>query len=479
MGKITVAPLGTGSEDLLTLEALRALKTAKKLVLRTGMHPIAAFLQRECIAYETLDPLYEECEDFDVFNQAAAVRLLEMMKEQPLCYAVTDAAMDATVMALHRLKPRDAEVEVLAGVSHASRCLAMLGLQSASVRLFAASEFGTARVTPEEPLLLCELHSRECAGDCKLKLLDLLPAETPVTFFEGTKKGGLTSRAAELCELDRQKRYDHLTAAFVPAVPLLSRERFDMDDLQAVMARLRGPGGCPWDRKQTHETLLTNLLEECYEFIAATREGDAGHMYDELGDVLLQVVFHAEIARQHGEFTLSDVNSAICGKLIERHTHIFGDEKADTAEEVLTNWEAIKRRQRGITSHAQAMRDVSTGLSSLLRAWKVQHKAAKVGFDFDGPKAALGKVHEEADEVLKELEAQADPERELGDLLFSIVNVCRLSGKNPDIALFSATEKFISRFSTMENTIKNEGKCVEDLTLPEMDVYWDAEKSVE
>ena len=162
--------------------------------------------------------------------------------------------------------------------------------------------------------------------------------------------------------------------------------------------------------------------------------------------------------------------------MIERHPHVFGQVKADTSEQVLEYWEALKRQQRGITSHADAMDNVSTGLSPLLRASKVQKKAAKVGFDFDNAQDALKKVYEEADEVKENLAQQMDPEEEIGDLFFSVVNVCRLCGKNPDIALFSAVEKFISRFRGMENAVKNAGKCVEDLTLSEMDVYWEAGK---
>ncbi len=476
MKEITVVTLSTGNEDLLTLSALGALEKARLLVLRTRRHPIAPYLESKGIAFESLDFLYEACEDFDVFNRAAAVKLMELCQEGPLCYGVADPALDGTVMALQRLKPLDIRVTVLPGVSHADRCLGQLGLQSASVRIFAAEEFREAQVIPREPLLLCELHSRECAGDCKVKLLELLPPETEITFFEGTDRGGLQGRALLLCEMDRQKSYDHLTAAYVPGVPMLRRQRYDMEDLKAVMTRLRGPGGCPWDREQTHESLLPNLLEESFEYIAAVREQDTEHMYDELGDVLLQIVFHAEIARQHGTFDLNDVTTAISGKMIERHTHIFGSAKADTAQEVLDNWEALKREKRGIASTGEAMRDVSTGLSPLMRAWKVQHKAAKVGFDFAGPREALDKVLEEAREVLDNLQEQADPQEELGDLLFSIVNLCRLCDQNPDIALFAATNKFISRFVSMENAIKSEGKCVRDLTLSEMDVYWSSGK---
>jgi tetrapyrrole methylase family protein/MazG family protein len=157
------------------------------------------------------------------------------------------------------------------------------------------------------------------------------------------------------------------------------------------------------------------------------------------------------MARQHGEFALCDVTSAICRKMIERHTHIFGDTKADTAGQVLDNWEAIKRKKRGIASTGEAMRDVSTGLSPLMRAWKVQHKAAKAGFDFQAPQNALAKVQEDTKKALDNLNESADPEEELGDLLFSVVNLCRICKKSPDIALFLATNKFITRFASMED----------------------------
>jgi len=252
-----------------------------------------------------------------------------------------------------------------------------------------------------------------------------------------------------------------------------------MDDLVHVVARLRAPDGCPWDREQTHESLLPDLLEESYEYIQAVRDEDVDHMYDELGDVLLQVALHAEIARQHGDFSINDVTSAIAYKMIERHTHVFGKVYAETSEDVLNNWEALKRKQRGITTHAQAMENVSTGLSTLLRAGKVQNKARKVGFDFESALQALEKVYEEADEVRQNLENGVDPEMELGDLFFAAVNVSRICGKDADIALFNATNKFINRFRNMENAIKNDGKCLEDLTLSEMDVYWNAGKRVE
>lgn len=478
MKQLTVVTLGTGGEAFLTRGVERALREAGHLVLRTARHPMAAWLRQEAIAFDTMDDLYDTCEDFDEFNEAVARRLAGFCKASPVCYAVSDASFDATVTAACRLFAKEkTPCTILPGVSHASRCLALVDAPAPSVRLYSATDFERAPHSPEEALLLTELHSQACAGDCKLKLLSLLPEEMQVTLITGREETGeLKAVSIPLYELDRQKHYDHLTAVYVPGVSYLSRSRYDMDDLVQVVTRLRAPDGCPWDREQTHESILPDLLEESYEYIQAVREEDIDHMYDELGDVLLQVAMQSEIAKEHGEFDLLDVTSAICGKMIERHPHVFGQVKADTSEQVLENWEALKRQQRGISSHADAMANVSTGLSPLLRASKVQKKAAKVGFDFDTAEEALKKVYEEADEVKENLQSGKDPEEEIGDLFFSVVNVCRLCGKNPDIALFSAVEKFISRFRAMEMQVKNAGKCVEDLTLSEMDVYWEAGK---
>ncbi|MBE0601116.1 MAG: MazG family protein, partial [Firmicutes bacterium] len=188
--------------------------------------------------------------------------------------------------------------------------------------------------------------------------------------------------------------------------------------------------------------------------------------------------FHAVIAAQCGEFDLSDVTTAITAKLIERHPHVFGNVKADTASQVLDNWESIKRKQRGIASIADAMDNVSKGVSAAMRASKVQHKAANIGFDFPDALSALDKIREETAEVLACIDNHTDTEEEIGDLLFSVINVARLCGVNPDIALTAAADKFIRRFRGMENKVESEGKSIGDLTLREMDVYWTEEKHI-
>ena len=480
MHHLSIVTLGTGDEMFLTRGVEKALREAECVVLRTERHPMVEFLNREAIAFETLDALYEACEDFDLFNHEAAQKVFSLCREKDVCYAVSDASFDTTVSAIRQEKPSGLKMTVVPGVSHAERCLSLLDAHADALRIYPAESFLAARVSPQEDLLLLELHSRECAGECKLKLMELLPEETMITLITGVEKTGeLKMKKLPLYEMDRQKGYDHLSAAYIPSVPMLERTRFNMDDLMAVVARLRAPDGCPWDREQTHESLLPDLLEESYEFIQAVRDEDVDHMYDELGDVLLQIALHTQIAIEHGNFTIDDVTSAVCYKMIERHTHVFGQVKADTAEDVLSNWEAFKREQRGIQTHAQAMEEVSLGLSSLLRAYKVQKKAKKVGFDFADAQEALPKVHEEAQEVLENILSGTDPEMELGDLLFAAVNVCRLCGKDPDIALTSSTDKFIRRFRNMENAIKTDGKSLEGLTLSEMDVYWNAGKREE
>lgn len=452
MAVLSVVSLGTGSAEYLTRGGEAALRSAKQVVLRTGRSPIAAFLTEQGLSFETLDSLYEQCEDFDAFHQAAAVTLFSRLKEGDLCYVVGDAAFDGTVFALQKLKPREMELRIVPGVSLADCCLSLVKRQGGHVRILSACELEDSRLLPDEPLLLCELYSRECAGDCKLKLMELLPDELPVTLLTGREEdGSLQAKEIPLMELDRQPSYDHLSAVYIPEVPMEQRSRYDMDDLVHVMARLRSPEGCPWDREQTYESLLPYLLEESYEYIQAVREDDPDHMYDELGDVLLQVVFHAEIGRQHGDFDILDVTTAICHKMMERHSHIFGGASADTPEEVARNWEAIKRRQRGITTARQAMQEVSKGLSPTMRAGKVQQKAARAGYAFPETEDALQAVRNAAVKAEEALSKKRDPEKALGEMLFAAVNAVRQCGKNADIVLNEATDRFIEDFQEDKN----------------------------
>ena len=475
---ITVVSLGPGDPKLLTLQSLEALRKSRCLILRTARHRTADWLKEESIAFEDFDALYDEYEDFDALHTEMARRLWAQAEDQPVTFAVIDAQTDGAVRALRAACPADAKVTILPGVTMADSCLALLPEhfeQSGKVRILPAMDAVEAAPDPGTPLLVTEIFDRVLASELKLRLSDLYGDEATVVFFPSSVKINRKPLMIQLMELDRQRTYDHTVCLYVPAMELQQRSRYCFDDLLKVMHVLRQR--CPWDGEQTHESLRKYLLEEAYEAVGAIDEDDMDHLADELGDVLLQIAFHADIAQEVGEFSISDVTTNIVSKLVYRHAHIFGDVHCNTAEEVSQSWEKLKKLEKGLTTQASVLQDVSAGLPALMRAGKVQKKAAQVGFDWDDAIGALPKIHEEADEVLAELQAGRDPGEELGDLLFSCVNVARLAGQEPELLLKAATEKFIRRFTAMENLIISDEKSLEGLTLAEMDVYWNRVKA--
>lgn len=477
--QITVVTLGPGDPQLMTLQTADVLRGGGKLILRTQRHPVAAWLREQAISFESLDALYDEYENFDDLHSAMAARLWQEALCAPVVFAVADASCDGALAALKAAKPADAQLTCLPGVSRADACLSQLGAGDRGIFIVPASACAGAAHHPNRPLLITELDSRVLAGDVKLWLGDVYDDAYEIMFFSSSVSADGRPVAMPLWEMDRQKAYDHTVCVYLPPAGLEERQRYCFDDLLAIMEILRGENGCPWDRKQTHETLRGCIIEEAWETAAAIDEGDPDHLADELGDVLLQVVLHSAIGQSHGTFAIGDVTSAICRKMIFRHPHIFGTARLGNTDEINARWEQLKKQERALTSHTSVLKDVPQGISALMRAHKVQKKAALVGFDWDGPTQALPKVYEEADEVRGELEASRDPGEELGDLLFSCVNVARLCGVDAEAALMKATEKFINRFEMMENSINSDGKSLEYLTLAEMDVYWNQVKKTQ
>lgn len=468
MKQITVVSLGPGSREHLTLGTLEKMKNAGKLILRTGLCDAAAYLKEQGYAFETLDDIHEACEDFDELVRGCADRVRKAAETSDVCYAVLDASQDETVRCLAAEVP----CTVLSGVSVTGPLLAALGAENYAVQ----TADGLEITGLQQPLLICELDNRMLAGECKLKLLSWYDADTKVKFFPPSEAAVRSFAEISLSELDRQKAYNHTCAVFIPAEGLKEKKKYDFYDLVRIMGVLRSPSGCPWDREQTHTSLRPYLIEESYEVADAIDKEDWEHLADELGDVLLQVAFHANIAESTGNFELSDITTAICAKMIRRHRHIFGNDVCEDAEAVARNWEKIKREERKTQDQGEVLKDVAVGMEPLLRAAKVQKKARDVGFDWDDPRDALQKVHEEAEEVLEALDKKDSEnlEEELGDLFFSCVNVSRLCGADGTKCLTMATNKFISRFCRMENAIKMDGKALKDLTLAEMDVYWNS-----
>ena len=253
------------------------------------------------------------------------------------------------------------------------------------------------------------------------------------------------------------------------------------EQLVQVMAALRGPKGCPWDKAQTHESIKRNTIEEAYEVASAIEEGNYEKLKEELGDLLLQVLFHSQMASEANRFNIADVVRDLVRKLIERHPHVFGEKRVETPEQALAQWESIKANEHQGTG--SLMEGLAWALPSLMLAHHAQKRAAQVGFDWSDPIPALQKLKEEFSEVESvlrdERENKAKLEDEIGDLLFAAVNVARLSGVDAEMALRKAVHKFVTRFKAIEETAKRQGKNLDEMSLEEMDAIWEIVKERE
>lgn len=267
--------------------------------------------------------------------------------------------------------------------------------------------------------------------------------------------------------------------------PIPSDELPPVERLRQIMHTLRAPGGCPWDAEQTHESLLKHLIEESYEVAEAVRGGEDAEMIDELGDLLLQPVFHAEIAEEQGRFTLDDVARAICEKLIRRHPHVFGDAVADDPDAVLSQWEKIKETEKSGSNRVESetqqgsiVKKGTEGMPALMAAQKFQKTVAKVGFDWPDLPPVIDKIREELAEVEEAISEKTDDDvaEEIGDLLFAVVNLARKTGNEAEFLLAAANQKFVKRFQAVEVALREKGKALEDCTLEEMDAEWEAAK---
>ncbi|HEX3026458.1 MAG TPA: nucleoside triphosphate pyrophosphohydrolase [Clostridia bacterium] len=262
------------------------------------------------------------------------------------------------------------------------------------------------------------------------------------------------------------------------SVNFKAKDQYRFDDLLQIMEILRGENGCPWDREQDHQSIRVNFIEETYEVIEAIDKQDTELLKEELGDVLLQIVFHSQMEKEEGSFDISGVIDGICKKLIVRHPHVFGDVRADTSDEVLKNWDEIKKQQKKQTTQTEVMKTIPRFQPALMRSSKIQQKAGKAGFDWPDVNGALEKTAEELEE-LKEAIRSGDHEHcrdELGDLLFSVVNVSRFIHVEPEEALTLCSDRFIRRFSLVEKMALETGNNMKDLTLGQLDELWEQAK---
>lgn len=474
---ITIAPLSI--PGAMSQAAWRCIQQADALFLQTDQSPCARPVLDAGLAYRSMDDLYASAQDFDQLNQAIARRLCEA--GDGAVYAVCGGGMgDGALQAL--LAAAQAEglsVRQLPGAGFGASALCALpqALPVSGMTLCTAYDL-PASLDPYHTLCIEDVDTPLTAGDVKLALGEYYPDEY-LLWFCVLGEDGYHCRQLPLLELDRQRDYAAGACAILPPAQPSQLTRKSVDDLMAVMTRLRGPGGCPWDAEQTHLSLRGSLMEEAYEVLDALEREDDDALCEELGDLLLQIAFHALIAQEQGAFTLRDVSTGIVNKLIFRHPHVFGSVHVNSSNEVKYNWEQLKRQEKHQATVAQAMDAVPRAFPALMRSAKVQKKAAQVGFDWSDPRDAMKKLPEETAELLEAMERQ-DPaamDEEMGDLLFAAVNVIRLLGRDPEAMLHKATDKFMTRFSAMEALVLADGKALSNMTLEEMDAYWDSVKA--
>lgn len=490
MHHIDIVGLGPGSPGQITLETLALLKDASPNFFRTKIHPVMDFIENEAITYQSFDCYYEQEGSFEAVYDQIVTTLIETSKiTEKLVYAVPGNPLfgEKTVEKLIvAAKAAGINYRIYPGVSFVD--VTLNSLEEDPIHGLKIMDAFDCVKNPPDPrigALVTQVYDQHMASELKLQLMDIYDPEKKVILLinSGIPKA---EKSMEIClyELDRVAAINHLTSLYIPA------ENAAYQGFQGtieLMKALRAKEGCSWDRSQTHESLRNYLLEESYEVLEAIDNQDWENLAEELGDVLFQIVFHAEIASEAGRFNINQVIAGINEKMIRRHPHVFIDKASFNPDQVETNWDAIKRLEKGESGEvrespglAAEMKKIPRALPALMEAYKVQKKAAKVGFDWKEPTAALGKIDEETLELRAALRENKPEqiEEELGDLLFSVVNVSRLLKLQPEMVLRKATEKFIGRFEKMEKVASQEKKSLNDYTFEQFDEAWNRSKGL-
>lgn len=480
---IKIVGLGPGSSDALTLGTINALKNSSCIKLRTEKHPTVEYIREIGIEFDTYDFAYEKFNSFDEvydFISDEIIREYEALENKELIYAVPGhplVAEKSVELLINKCKARNIQSELVTAVSFVDAMLEVLNIDPINgLAIIDAFDIKNQIIDKNKNIIITQVYNKLIASEVKLHLLDVYGDDVNVTFVRAAGvKGEEIVREIPLYELDRVEEIDYLTSIFISS----QKNTYDsIEYLVNIMELLRSPEGCPWDREQTHQSIKRCVVEEAYELVEAIENDDDDGIIEELGDLLFQVIFHAQMAREDGYFNLRDIIKTICTKMITRHPHVFSDVKVKNSDEVLSNWDEIKKKEKSIETVTEEMQRVAKGLPALIRAEKIQKKAQKVGFEWDNVDDAFKKVFEEYNEV-KDVYKSKNTLRildEIGDLLFAIVNVSRFLNIDSEDALNSTCNKFISRFEHIEKSAKSLGKTLDDMTLEEMDALWNEAK---
>jgi len=484
MAKLVIVGLGPGDPGLISTAVWDELRQASPLLLRTEEHFAVQALRDAGLSFASYDHVYEKKDSFaEVYEEIAKDVIAKAAGAARPVYAVPGSPVVAErTVAIIRSAAAAAglDIKLLPGVSFLDVAYDRLGIDPVDgLAVIDAFDIGRLASPSAVGMVVSQVYSRQVASELKLSLAKLYGDEYEIVVLHRLTLPGETVRRIPLYELDRLTDIDHLTTVYVP--PRLSGNAgLPLGPLVDVMARLRSPGGCPWDIEQTHASLRRYMIEEVYEVLEAVEMADDACLCEELGDLLLQIVFHAQIAAERGAFSIADVVERVAGKLVHRHPHVFGDVIVRSADDVVVNWEKIKAREKkGL--RPSVLDGVPRGLPSLMRAFKLQTKAAKVGFDWDSPAPVWDKVAEELGELRRAVQSGAKDaiESEMGDLLFAIVNLARFLGVEPEVALTAANNKFLRRFRYVEEAVQRSGKPWNAFSLQELDAFWEEAKAAE
>jgi len=496
---ITILGLGPGNINDLTLQAHTLLTQAAQqqhtVYFRTLIHPTVEPLKQLLpnLQIESLDHLYDASEDWSTLYQQIAQTICNRATQHVLIYAVPGHPMigEASVqLILQMARERGLSTAIVAGLSFLEPVCSMLALDpfDANLQLVDATNLAAlqsdeipGKIIPTTPLLVTQVYNRRLASSVKLALSECYPDEWPVKLV---RAAGVNHDEAviemPLFELDRNTFANHLSTLYVPPIDELTALRLP-ETLRYITMRLRrDPDGCPWDREQTHQSMIRFVIEETYEVVEALEENDMEKLAEELGDLLLQVYLHAEIARQDEDFMINDVYEQVNAKLIRRHPHIFGDVEVSDANQVLQNWEAIKRQEKADAGsqpqHESIFDGVPLALPALMIAEEYQKRAVKVGFEFRSIERVYAKLEEELQE-LRHAQTPEEQHEEIGDILFMVAKIARWHKTNAEDALRHANRKFRQRFQLMEETARQQGRELASYSSQEWRELWKMAKA--
>ena len=480
---ITIVGLGPGDGEKLTLEAWKHLQTIDTLYVRTKLMPVVADLPMG-LKVESFDHLFQESEPTQEVLEEIVSSILKLCEgENGVTYGVPGSPMVAeeTVKAiLEDARKAGLSVKIINGMSFLEPVCQALDIDFNPALIVVDGLALIGLLVPSfpatQPALITQITNRAMASEIKLTLMGNYPDEFEVKLVHATGTDSEKIENIALWELDHSASIGPLSSLYIPA----REPGRSLEDFQEIIARLRAPDGCPWDKEQTHLSLRPYLLEEAYEVLEALDDEDSEHLKEELGDLLLQIVLHTQIAIEDDDFNMTDVLSGISQKLVRRHPHVFGSVQANTSAQVVKNWEQIKAEERKTNGEAKpkGMLDgIPSVLPALVQADQIQDRAKRVGFDWQTFEPVVDKVHEELGELLDAKTSQ-EQQGEAGDLLFACVNVIRWLNVDPEMALRETNARFRRRFAYIEAKAAEQGKTLQGLGFEAMDALWNEAKYV-